>query len=110
MYVVAFAVAITLSLITVYADYLIKKASLLTAFNGSFLLLSGMMLYGLTGLGWFFVMRQVKLSTLGVIYGVTCIIALTLISVFVFKERLHFFEVVGIICALVSLVLLARFA
>ncbi len=103
-------VAVFLSMVTVYADYLIKKASLATGFTAWPTLLLGMTVYGLTGLGWFFVMRSVKLSTLGVVYGLTCIIVLTLLSVIVFKEKIHSLEMVGIAFALLSLVLLARFA
>lgn len=97
-------------LITVFADSLIKNASLESTFSGWKFLLAGSTLYGLTGLGWFFVMRAMKLSTLGVIYGLGCIILLVLISVFYFKESLNNWEIFGVVLAIISILILARFS
>jgi drug/metabolite transporter (DMT)-like permease len=107
---ISFIVGILLSIITVFADILIKNASLQTAFTGWKFLFIGCLIYGLTGLGWFFVMRRIKLSTLGVLYGITCIILLTLISIFYFHEKISFIELLGIILAIISIIILARFA
>jgi drug/metabolite transporter (DMT)-like permease len=108
--VLGLSLAVFLSLVVVFGDYLIKIASLQSGFSGWYLLAIGAIVYALTAVGWFFVMRHAKLSTLGVIYGMTCIIALTLLSVFYFKETLNGFEIFGIILALISIVILARFA
>jgi len=79
---VAFFIGIGLSLITVLADFLIKRASLHNSFSGWPLLVLSTLIYGLTAFGWFFVMRKVKLSTLGVLYAVSVVVFLTLVSVF----------------------------
>jgi hypothetical protein len=105
-----FIIAIVLIIITVIGDSLIKNASLLDSFCGWKSLLIGSILYGLTGLGWFFVMRHMKLSTLGVFYGVGCAILLALIGVFYFREQISSIEVLGIILGLISLIILFRFA
>jgi len=106
----ALLIGIGLSLITVLADALIKHASLQSQFTGWKFLVTGALIYGLTAFGWFFVMREAKLSTLGVLYSVTVVVALTLLSVFYFKEGIKSMEIVGIIMGISSLVILARFA
>jgi len=108
----AFIVGIGLSIITVIGDTLIKNASLREVLSGRgwLLLISGSIIYGLTAFGWFFIMKKLKLSTLGVLYGVSCIICLTLVSVFYLKERINLMEILGIILAIISLVILYRFA
>ena len=107
---IAFLAGIGLSIITVLADVLIKRASLQAGFSGWHLLLAGAVIYALTAAGWFLVMRRIKLSTLGVLYGVSCVLLLTLVSVFYFKERISPIEVVGITLAIISLIILARYA
>ena len=65
-----FLIGIGLSIITVFADSLIKHASLQNALSGWKFLVLGSVVYGMTGFSWFFVMRKIKLSTLGVLYSV----------------------------------------
>lgn len=106
---IAILIGIGLSLITVLADAFIKHASLQNAFSGWPMLISGAVIYGLTAFGWFFVMRKVKLSTLGVLYSISVVVFLTLVSVFYFKERTSPIEIVAIGMAIISLVILSRF-
>ena len=101
---------IGLSIITVFGDFLIKQASLQPAFSGHIKLILGALIYGFTAFGWFFVMRKIKLSTLGVVYGVSCVIFLALVSVFYFKEKISSMEIVGLVLAIISLIILARFS
>ncbi|MFH0770739.1 MAG: transporter [Candidatus Peregrinibacteria bacterium] len=108
--VTVFFVGIGLSAITVFADALIKSASSHHAFSGWKLLVAGAFIYGVTAFGWFFVMRRIKLSTLGVLYGVSCVVLLTLVSVFYFREKITTLEIVGIVLAIISLILLSRSA
>lgn len=107
---VAFLFGVGLSITTVFADGLIKWASLQKAFSGWQMLVLGAVIYGLTAFGWFFVLRKIKLSTAGVLYAVSCILFLALLSVFYFKEKITTMEIVGIVLAVISLVLLSRFA
>jgi len=107
---IAFLIGIGLSAITVLGDALIKHASLQSAFLGWRTLVLGALIYGITALGWFFVMRKLRLSTVGVLYAVSCVVILTLVSVFYFKEKINLIEIFGIVLAVISLVILSRFA
>lgn len=107
---IEFLIVIGLSIVTVFADALIKQASMKNDFSLLYMLILGAVIYGLTAFGWFFVMKKIKLSTLGVFYGVSCVILVTLVSVFYFKEEINSFEILGIILAIVSLIILSRFA
>lgn len=107
---IAFLIGIGLSIITVIADSFIKHASLQSEFFGWRMLILGVIIYGVTAFGWFFVMRKIKLSTIGVLYGICSIIFLTLVSAFYFKEKINLMEIFGIILAILSLVILYRFA
>jgi len=96
-------------IVTVIADVFIKNASLQNSFSGWRLLLIGSILYGLTGLGWFSAMRGMKLSLLGVFYGVGCLMLLVLLGVFYYHEKLNLIEILGIVFGLLSLIILFRF-
>ena len=107
---IAFLISFGLSIVTVFADALIKSSSLQDGFSGWHKLLIAAVIYALTVFGWFFVMKKVKLSTIGVLYGLSTIILLTLVSVFFFKEKINFMEIIGIGLAITSLIILSRFA
>ena len=55
-------------------------------------------------------MKHLKLATISVLYSVSLVLLLTAIGVVLFHESLNYFEVVGIALAVISLVLLMRFA
>jgi len=103
-------VTIAFSLIGVLGDYFLKLASQrdhpLRA--GWFYL--GFALYASTAFGWVFVMRHLKLATISVLYSVSMVLLLTAIGTLVFRESLKPLEVVRIVLALASMVLLVRFA
>ena len=101
---------LALSIITVIADMFIKEASLQTAFTGWKTLVIGCLIYALTGVGWFYVIRYIKLSTSGVLYGISCIVLLVLVSVFYFHEKISPMEILGVILAIASIVIMIRFA
>ncbi len=98
--------AVILSVLTVLGDYYIKEASLRAAFSGWGLLLVGMMLYALTGLGWFFLMRHEKLYVLGLLYVLTTTIFLTALSVLYYHESLGAKQLVALLLGLVAVILL----
>ncbi len=98
-----------LALIGVLGDFFIKLSSVKSPANLKIFLL-GLVIYASTAFGWFFVMRHVKLSTLGVFYALGTVLFLTILSVGYFKESLNHYEALGIILAIISLILLARFA
>ena len=107
---IIFIIGIILSIVTVVGDVLVKQASLQSSFSGWKFLLLGAVIYALTAFGWFFVMRSMKLSTLGVLYAVTCVVLLAFVSMFFFKEKVSTIEILGISLGILSIILLYKFA
>ncbi len=103
-------VTIAFSVIGVLGDYFLKLASAReqSLRTGWFYL--GFALYASTAFGWVFVMKHLKLATISVLYSVSLVLLLTAIGVVLFRESLNSFEVIGIVLAVASLVLLMRFA
>ncbi len=107
--ILSLIIAISLSGITVLSDYFVKKASLQNPVWNRWLIV-GIIIYGLTAIGWVYVMKSMKLSTLGVVYGVSCITLLAIVSVFVFHEKITIIEIIGIALGIGSVALLSRFS
>jgi drug/metabolite transporter (DMT)-like permease len=106
----AVAVTVAFSALGVLGDYLLKLASAHKNPLGSRWFYVGFAVYASTAFGWVFVMRHLKLATIGVVYSVSMILLLTGIGVVLFREPLNRYEVVGLVMAVASLVLLVRFA
>src|SRR5207247_6871509 len=70
----------------------------------------GFVVYASTAFGWVFVMKHLKLSTVGVVYSVSMIVLLMALGWIWFGESLGPREVAGLILAIASLYLLMRFA
>jgi small multidrug resistance pump len=106
------AVCITLlfSAIGIAGDYFLKISSEKSNPLTSIWFYVGFCLYASTAFGWVIVMRTLKLSTMGVIYSVAMILMLALIGATQFGEKLNAYEVLGILMAIGSLILLMRFA
>ena len=106
----AILLTIAFSVVGVIGDYFLKLASQADApmRTGSFYV--GFALYASTAFGWVFVMKYLKLSTVGVVYSVSMIVLLTAIGAVGFGETLGPREVLGIGLAIASLYLLMRFA
>ena len=107
---IAVLVTFGFSIIGVVGDYFLKLASAREQplRTGWFYL--GFFLYASTAFGWVFVMSRLKLATISVLYSVSLVLLLTAVGVVLFRESLSYFEVIGIILAVASLVLLMRFA
>lgn len=99
-----------LSLLAVLGDYFLKRASEIGAPWRSVWFAVGFVIYASTAFGTVFVFRHLKLATSGVIYAVVLILALTLLGSVGFRERLTALELLGIVMAVGSVVLLGRFA
>ena len=106
----AVLVTIAFSVIGVLGDYFLKLASACEQplRTSSFYL--GFALYASTAFGWVFVMKHLKLATISVLYSVSLVLLLTAVGVVLFRESLNYFELIGIMLAVVSLILLIRFA
>ena len=108
----AWAVVVTIgfSAVGVVGDYFLKLASKEDVFYKSPWFYIGFVVYGSTALGWVFVMKHLKLATIGVVYSVSMILLLTALGVVVFRESLNYYEIAGLLMAIGSLVLLMRFS
>ena len=106
---IAVLVTVAFSMVGVLGDYVLKLASAREQplRTGWFYL--GFALYASTAFGWVFVMRHLKLATIGVLYSVSMVLLLTAVGLVLFGESLNYYELAGIVFALVSLVLLMRF-
>lgn len=105
----AYIVAAVMSGVGIIGDYFLKQASAEDRPLATRTFLVGLLLYGSTAFAWVFVMRHLKLATIGVIYSVCMILLLTGMGIVFFEESLNRTEVVGIGMAIASLFLLARF-
>jgi small multidrug resistance pump len=103
-------VTIGFSAVGVLGDYLLKLASARKEPLRSGWFYLGFAVYASTAFGWVYVMRHLKLATIGVVYSVSMILLLTAIGAIAFRESLNAYEVGGIALAVASLVLLMRFA
>ena len=103
-------VTIAFSVIGVLGDYFLKLASAREQPLRAISFYLGFTLYASTAFGWVFVMKHLKLATISVLYSVSLVLLLTAIGVVLFREPLNYIEVFGIVLAVISLVLLMRFA
>jgi len=106
----AVAVTIAFSLVGVLGDYFLKVASEQDRSFRSPAFYVGFVVYASTAFGWLFVMKHLKLGTIGVVYSMSMILLLTAMGVTVFGEEVSYPEIAGVLMAIASLVLLARFA
>jgi small multidrug resistance pump len=107
---VAVLVTILFSAVGVLGDYFLKLASTRAQPLRAGWFYLGFVLYASTAFGWVFVMKHLKLATISVLYSVSLVLLLTAVGVVLFRESLNYFELIGIVLAVVSLVLLMRFA
>ena len=106
----AVLVTVAFSAVGVLGDYFLKVASAQEHSLRSPAFYVGFVVYASTAFGWLFVMKHLKLGTIGVLYSVSMILLLTTVGVAVFGEKLSYPEIAGLLLALASLVLLVRFA
>ena len=102
----AVMVTIGFSVVGVVGDYFLKVASQSDAPLRTPWFLLGFTVYASTAFGWVFVMKYLKLATVGVVYSVSMVVLLTVVGVGLFGESLRAQEVVGIALAIASLYLL----
>src|SRR6187397_13871 len=105
----AIIVTIIFSIVGVVGDYFLKLASAKDESLKSSAFYIGFVLYASTAFGWVFVMKHLKLATVGVVYSISMVLLLTAVGVVVFKEPLNGYEIAGLAMAVASLLLLTRF-
>jgi drug/metabolite transporter (DMT)-like permease len=106
----ALLITVAFSAVGVLGDYFLKLASGQERSLKSGWFFIGFALYASTAFGWVLVMKHLKLATISIVYSVSMVLMLTAVGVIFFRESLGASEVVGIVLALASLVLLMRFA
>ncbi len=108
----ALAVLVTIgfSIVGVVGDYFLKLASGEERSLRSPWFYIGFAVYASTAFGWVFVMKHLKLATIGVVYSVSLVVLLTVIGVVIFRESLNYYEMAGLVMAIGALVLLSRFS
>jgi multidrug transporter EmrE-like cation transporter len=108
----AFSVLVTVaaSIVGVVGDYFLKLASDRDRPLTCVWFYVGFLVYASTAFGWVFVMRHLKLATMGVVYSISMILLLMLIGVVFFRESLNAYEIAGIALAIAALILLMRFS
>jgi drug/metabolite transporter (DMT)-like permease len=106
------AVLVTVAFIAVgvLGDYFLKLSSAQQQPLRTRWFYIGFAVYASTAFGWVFVMRHLKLATIGVVYSISMVLLLTAVGVALFGESLNRYELAGIVLAVASLVLLVRFA
>lgn len=103
-------VTVILAMIGVLADTVIRISGSGAKFIELKLFIIGAVLYCITAFGWFYVMKYLKFSTIGVFYGISSLLILTIVGVVFFKESLNMYEMIGIGLAIISMILLGKFA
>jgi drug/metabolite transporter (DMT)-like permease len=106
----AMLIVVAFSVVGVVGDFFLKLASKHDPFYKSIWFYIGFAVYGSTALGWVFVMKHIKLATIGVVYSISMILLLTALGVVIFRESLSYYEIAGLLMAIGSLALLYRFA
>lgn len=105
---VAFAM-VAIAAVSVLGDYFLKMASQQTSAVYNRWFLAGFVIYALCSFGWVFAMCHMKLAAIGVVYSLSTVLFLSALGVVVFGESLNRHEVAGIVFAVLSILLLARF-
>ena len=103
-------VTLAMSAVCIAGDYYLKLASQTARPFLSLNFLLGTIIFSLTSVGWVVVLPSMKLATVGVTYGVSTILFMTMLGCFVFGETLTWVEWLGISLGVASIFLLCRFA
>ena len=106
----AVVVTVGFSALGVVADYFLKLASAHDNVLKTPAFYVGFVIYASTAFGWVFVMKHLKLATISVVYSISMVLLLTAMGLVFFRESLSYSEVAGLVMAIVSLILLVRFA
>lgn len=69
----------------------------------------GTAVYMLHILVWVYLLKYLKLSTVGVLYSITTVLFMTVLGVFVFHEPIGNYELIGVALAIASIVLILGF-
>ncbi len=102
--------ALATAIFVIIGDYYIKLAADAAGSLVSLHFLLGAMFYIGSAAMWYGSMRQITLAQAGVAYSMLTLLAVCLLGVLVFGEKLYAREVLGIGCAMLSMILMVRFS
>jgi len=106
----AFLIIILASVVGVAADFFMKLAGQADKPTDWKWLILGVVLYALTLPCTFLAIKYSKLASFGVIYSLATFLLLVIVGVSYFHEKLNPYEIAGVVMAVASVFLLARFA
>ena len=106
---IAIFAALALGLFGVIGDYFIKISGSGSKWMDMRWFSIGLILYAVAAFGWFYVMKNLKMSMVGVLYALSSMLFLVLLGVFYFREKLNVYDWIGIGLAIASILLLWRF-
>ncbi len=109
-YMFAVFIVEALCVVGVISDYFLKVAGQGQMFIEYRPLIIGIFLQAIAGLGWFIAFKYLTVVQVGVLFGVSNVLLLTLLGVFVFGETIGVREITGIGFAIFSILLMAKFA
>ena len=95
-----------ITLTTIAGDYCVKTASGSEGNNSYLMLLAGALLYGISAIGWFVLMRTHSLAAIGVFYSASTIITLAALGHFAFNEPTNPTQMVALILAVSSVIIM----
>lgn len=101
--------AVFLASVGVAGDIALRIAGAEPTIHWKFFML-GTSLYASTAIGWFFIMKHLKFATIGIYFGISSLLLLSLVGHFYFKENLNPYEFLGIGLGIVSMILLGKYA
>ena len=104
--IVSFFTLLAIVITQIGGDYFIKIASARTDGVISIEFTIGVILYGATALGWYFLMKSHSLAEIAVVYSASTILLLVALGYFAFHESIGLRQVVGLILAIASVIVM----
>ena len=97
-------ILVVVAVATLVGDYFIKTAALSPAGIHNPRLAIGAIVYGLTALGWFFLMRSHSLAMIAVIFTAMTTVVLAGMGYFLFDEGFRARDGIGVALAILALI------
>lgn len=106
----ALTLAVLIALVEIAGDFFIKLSGSGKEYINWKWFIPGIIIYALCAVLWFFAIKYEKLFTAGIFFAIASVVFFVLISVFYFKESINAYEIVGVVLAIISMILLGKFA
>ena len=98
------------ALVVISGDFVLKLAADKGLHTLSGYVFVGCAIYAFSAIMWFYAMQHVSLAQAGVAYSMLTLLALCAIGAFWFNEPIGLREMLGIGCAILSMILMVRIA